>query len=107
MKYLILTLLLTGCATQPNLLPTEPVVTHKSIPDTLYRVGQCLYLVDPENHFKGNKKDAMRIEEITPTHYTYRWWVYSGEWAVGVNSMEYHKLERLPKPLEKCPDEKR
>lgn len=108
MKYLILIILLASC-TKSQLLPSsEPITkTHKIVSNTLYKIGQCLYLVDPENEFKGNKKDAMRIEEITSTHYVYRWWVYGGGWAIDVNRLSHIKLERLTKPLEECPDAKR
>ena len=110
MKYLILALLLAGCAEQQVEMPTVEVVeTPKTVIETQYKVGQCLYLVDPENGFKGNKKDAMRVEEITSTHYVYRWWIYLGKpgWAIDTNRRTHANLERLTKPLEECPNEKR
>lgn len=99
-------LCLTSCATPVDSLDIEeiakPIVTK-------YKVGDCAYLIDPENG-KGKKKNALRIEEVLDTDYIYRWWIPvlnsnppKDEWAIGVNTATHEYIERMTKRLEKCP----
>lgn len=104
MRNLILAILLTGCAEQQVQTPLEEATeTSKKVTEALYKPGQCLFLVDPENDFKGKEKDALRVDEVTPTEYVYRWWVFNKEWAVGTNRRPHKSLERITKKLNECP----
>ena len=108
LRGLIVALLLTGCTTVKPVVVEPEQKTPGFIFRNKYNIGDCVYLVDPGNNYRGNKKDAMKIEDITPTHYVYRWSVPDFinkklVWAIGSNEMPHAKFERLTKRLDKCP----
>lgn len=77
-----------------------------------YKPGDCYYLIDPENGNKGNKDHALKIEEVTNTHYIYRWWIpdYKNKrltWALETNTLPKKVIEKVTKKLNECPDKKR
>ena len=107
---LILLYLLTGCATEPVVLPVRDSLEVSAsidieIPDTKYKVGECFSVFDPESG-KGDKRDILIIDDITQTKYIYRWWIYwTNSWARETNSGigEFSLFERMTKEAE-CPN---
>jgi len=102
LQRLIMVLALSGCVTSKAQVEV-PDIPVEETPNVKYKVGECTYLVDPENNYKGRKDDAMRVEEITSTHYIYRWWVDQGGWALDTNTRTHEVYERITKRLDKCP----
>lgn len=109
MKYLILLFLLSACAKEQVILPVqEPIQsapeTSKSIPETKWKIGQCLYLVDHLTG-KGNPKDILKVDNITETKYIYRWWIYlTNSWSIDTSDGigEFKLFESMTRESE-CP----
>lgn len=112
MQRLILLYLLTGCTTPEVVLPARDSLEVSAsidleVPDTKYKIGQCLSVFDHENG-KGDKRDILIIDDITKTKYIYRWWIYwTNSWARETNEGigEFSLFERMTKEAE-CPDSK-
>jgi hypothetical protein len=61
-----------------------------------YKVGQCLYLFDPESK-SGNKDDLLKITAVKNTKYSYIWYTIWSGWSKDVHTMEVEVLERITK----------
>lgn len=92
---LLFILALVGCS-------TTSVKSLDSKLITKFQVGDCTYLVEPATG-KGNTKDLMKVDSITETHYTYRWWIYwTNSWALDTNTKTHNKYESMAKKRN-CP----
>ena|ERR1043165_5206049 len=109
MKKLLLLFLLSGCTENRMVLPPEEPIqqapeTLLRVPETKYKAGQCFYLIDHATG-KGNPKDILMIDSITPTKYIYRWWIYwTNNWAMETNEGigEFNLFESMTKEIP-CP----
>lgn len=100
---LIILIILNGCAYRPaSNVDNFKLEEGSKKSHAKYKIGDCLYLIDPENG-RGNKNDIMRIDEITEEGYYYRWWTYQKEWALELNFRTHDRFERMVK-LTECPD---
>ena len=94
---------LFGCASTPqSSLPPAPQI-QETMP--LYKIGDCLMLVDPITGKKPTRH-RVRVEKIDlqKRRYWYRWLLDSGKWDSDLSTTvgKFETLEKITQKV-KCP----
>ena len=103
---LMLALVMVGCATTQPQKPTPSAPEEKKKIPPLYKVGDCLMLVDPSNGKKPTRH-RVRVEKISlqEGRYYYRWLLDNGRWDSGLSATvgKFEVLEKITQKVNDCP----